>query len=178
MDQENVRPKSIARELFETCATFNDYVRDYGLQRGEGVLLRYLSEAYKTLSTNVPELARDESVEDVLAFLLTTLKQVDASLLEEWQSMREVPRDVSVEKEVAVRQKPDLAANPRMLGARVRAEMHRLVTALARKMYEDAAEMLPTSSGWTPERLGGRAGSVLGGACEHRYDSEGTTGRR
>jgi hypothetical protein len=67
--------------------------------------------------------------------------------------MRDGPRDVAVEKEVAVRQKPDLAANPRMLGARVRAEMHRLITALARKKYEDAAEMLPTSSGWTPERL-------------------------
>src|SRR6476619_1656926 len=106
--QEDVRPKSIARELFETCATFNDYVRDYGLQRSEGVLLRYFSDAYKTLATNVPEAARDEGVEDILAFLLTTLKQGDASLLEEWQSMRQ---EVSpARKEEAVRKPPDLAA--------------------------------------------------------------------
>ena len=43
--QENIRPKSIAREMFERFATFNDYVREYGLQRSEGVLLRYLSDA-------------------------------------------------------------------------------------------------------------------------------------
>ena len=47
--QENIRPKSVAREMFERCQSFNDYVREYGLQRSEGVLLRYLSEAYKTL---------------------------------------------------------------------------------------------------------------------------------
>src|SRR5262249_14999035 len=148
--QEDVRPKSIARELFETCATFNDYVREYGLQRSEGVLLRYFSEAYKTLATNVPEGARDESVEDILAFLLTTLKQVDASLLEEWQSMREQRAELRHEPS---RPKPDLGANPKALAARVRSELHRLTVALARKHYEDAAEMLASGSGWTAERL-------------------------
>jgi len=152
--QEDVRPKSIARELFETCATFNDYIKDYGLQRSEGVLLRYLSEAYKTLATNVPEGARDEGVEDVLAFLLTTLKQVDSSLLEEWQGMREEPgpkRPAAYEP--PPRKPPDLGADPKKLAARVRAELHRLVVALARKRYEEAAEMVPSSSGWTAERF-------------------------
>src|SRR5205823_4629385 len=45
--QENIRPKSIAREIVERGSEFNDYVRDYGLQRSEGVLLRYLTDAYK-----------------------------------------------------------------------------------------------------------------------------------
>ncbi|MBK7858094.1 MAG: DUF3516 domain-containing protein [Archangiaceae bacterium] len=147
---EDVRPKSIARELFETCATFNDYVKDYGLQRSEGVLLRYLSEAYKTLATNVPEAARDEGVEDVLAFLLTTLKQVDTSLLDEWQRMREEPGPKRQETE-APKRPPDLAADPKKLAARVRAEAHRLVVALARKNYEEAAEMV--AAGWTAERF-------------------------
>src|SRR5262249_41973281 len=134
--QEDVRPKSVARELFETCMTFNDYVREYGLQRTEGVLLRYLSEAYKTLATNVPEAARDEGVEDILAFLLTTLKQVDASLLEEWQSMKEQRAELMHKAEPA-RPKPDLGANPKLLASRVRSELHRLAAALARKNYED-----------------------------------------
>ena len=47
--QENVRPKSIAREMFETFQSFPDYVRDYDLQRVEGLLLRYLTEVYKVL---------------------------------------------------------------------------------------------------------------------------------
>jgi hypothetical protein len=150
--QEDVRPKSIARELFETCATFNDYVRDYGLQRTEGVLLRYLSEAYKTLATNVPEGARDEGIEDVLAFLLTTLKQVDSSLLEEWQGMRQEVGPARPTTE-PVRKPPDLGADPKKLAARVRAEAHRLVVALARKHYDDAADMVAASAGWTAERF-------------------------
>ena len=151
--QENIRPKSIARELFETCATFNDYIKDYGLQRSEGVLLRYLGDAYKTLVQNVPESARNEGVEDVMAFLLTTLKQVDSSLLEEWLAMRDgVPIPVAP---TAERPKPkrDLAALPRELAARVRAEVHRCISLLARKNYEEAAELLAVQGGWTTERL-------------------------
>ena len=53
--QENIRPKSIAREMVEKFMTFADYVREYELQRSEGLLLRYLSEAYKTLVQTVPE---------------------------------------------------------------------------------------------------------------------------
>ena len=51
------------------AASFHDYVRDYGLQRSEGVLLRYLSEVYKTLVQTVPEGDRTDEVDDVIAFL-------------------------------------------------------------------------------------------------------------
>jgi len=153
--QENIRPKSIARELFETIATFNDYIKDYGLQRSEGVLLRYLGDAYKTLVQNVPESARTEGVEDVMAFLLTTLKQVDSSLLEEWLAMRDgvtasAPTSSTEERP---RPKRDLAALPRELAARVRAEAHRILALLARKNYEEAVELLAASGGWTAEKL-------------------------
>src|SRR5260221_11465729 len=33
--QENIRPKSIARDLVEKFCSFHDYVRDYGLARSE-----------------------------------------------------------------------------------------------------------------------------------------------
>ena len=49
MGAEDVRPKSVAREMYERGSSFDDYIRDYGLQRSEGVLLRYLNDAYKTL---------------------------------------------------------------------------------------------------------------------------------
>ncbi|MGV3620587.1 MAG: DUF3516 domain-containing protein, partial [Archangium sp.] len=145
---ENIRPKSIARELFETAQTFNDYVKDYGLQRSEGVLLRYLSDAYKTLMQNVPEAARNEQLEDIAAFLLTTLKHTDSSLVAEWESMR-YGRELGVVTppgEDAPKPRVDLAKNPKALAARVRAELHQLVRLLARKQYEDAAEQLGLES--------------------------------
>ena len=58
MGQENIRPKSVAREMFENFHSFAEYVRDYGLERAEGLLLRYLSDVYKALVQNVPEAAK------------------------------------------------------------------------------------------------------------------------
>lgn len=150
---ENIRPKSIARELFETQATFNEYVREYGLGRSEGVLLRYLSEAYKTLAQNVPESARTEGVEDVLSFLFTTLKQVDSSLLEEWEALRDGTAFVPKAQAEEAPRKKDLAANQKQLVARARSELHRLVALLSRKRWEDAAESLGEGSGWDAKSM-------------------------
>lgn len=61
---ENVRPKSVARELFEESMTFREYVGYYGLKRSEGVLLRYLSDVYKTLVQNVPDWHATEDVDE------------------------------------------------------------------------------------------------------------------
>src|SRR6185295_12061019 len=47
--QENIRPKSIVREMFEQFRSFADYIKDYELQRAEGVLLRHLHSVYKVL---------------------------------------------------------------------------------------------------------------------------------
>ena len=139
---DNVRPKSIARELFETATTFNDYIKDYGLQRSEGVLLRYLSDAYKTIIQNVPEGARTEALEDIAAFLLTTLKQTDSSLLAEWEAHR-YGRElglVTAPGEEAPRPKMDLAKNEKLLARRVRTEMHQLARLLANRRLDEAAE--------------------------------------
>ena len=151
---ENIRPKSIARELFETCQTFNEYIKDYGLERSEGVLLRYLSDVYKTIVQNVPEAAHTEALDDIAAYILTTLKHTDSSLVAEWEAMRY--GTVTEQPDVA-QQKPryDLAKNPKALAARVRSELHQLVRLLAKKSYEDAVEQLggPESSGWTADTL-------------------------
>ena len=85
--EENVRPKSIAREMYEGFTAFNDYVRELGLERSEGVLLRYLSQVFKTLEQTVPAAARTDEVLDVLAHLRSLLRDVDSSLLEEWEAL-------------------------------------------------------------------------------------------
>ncbi len=85
--EENVRPKSIAREMYEGFTAFNDYVRALGLERSEGVLLRYLSQVFKTLEQTVPAAARTDEVLDVMAHLRSLLRDVDSSLIEEWEAL-------------------------------------------------------------------------------------------
>ena len=86
--QENIRPKSIAREMFEEFRSFADYIKIYELQRAEGVLLRHLNSVYKVLAQTVPESAKTDAVREMELYLSTMLRQVDSSLLEEWEKMR------------------------------------------------------------------------------------------
>src|SRR6266850_5097780 len=113
---EDVRPKSVARELFERGSSFDDYVRDYGLQRSEGVLLRYLNDAYKTLLQTVPEDLRDETLDDVLAFLRATVRGADSSLLDEWEALL----DPTASAEEKVRRLAAAQAHREALAARPR----------------------------------------------------------
>jgi superfamily II RNA helicase len=146
---ENIRPKAIARELEERFCSFDDYVRDYGLQRSEGVLLRYLSDVYKTLAQTVPEAARTEAVDDVLAHLRALVRGVDSSLLDEWESLMRpgVPRPT-----VEAARAPEF--DLRQFAARVRGELHRLLKALAERRYPDAlAQLAPSDEEWTAEKI-------------------------
>ena len=87
--QENIRPKSIAREMFEEFRTFADYIKLYELQRAEGVLLRYLSNVEKVLTQTVPDLAKNDALREMELYLGTMIRQVDSSLLDEWEKMRD-----------------------------------------------------------------------------------------
>jgi len=152
---ENIRPKSVAREMVERFMTFGDYVREYELQRSEGLLLRYLSESYKTVVQTVPEGYRDEVLDDVIAFLRTTVRGVDSSLLDEWERMRD-PTFQAAPLEAAVRPvgPPPIWMDKRGFAARLRTELHRLLMALARKDWAAAAEAIRDPEGaWTPARL-------------------------
>ena len=84
---ENVRPKSIAREMFERALTFGEYVQSYGLKRSEGVLLRYLSDVYKGLVQNVAAEHRTHELDDAVAWLGAVVRQVDSSPIDEWERM-------------------------------------------------------------------------------------------
>ncbi len=141
---EDIRPKSIGREMIETFASFDDYIRLYQLQRSEGVVLRYLSQLYRTLEQNVPDFAKTEPVWDAIALLRTMIALTDSSLLEEWESLlhpellvrRKEERERIVEQ-IWVR---ELVESPRALAARLRSEMHLLIHALSLKDWEEAAE--------------------------------------
>lgn len=88
VEQENIRPKSIAREMFENFQSFREYISDYGLERSEGLLLRYLSDVYKTLVQTVPDQAKTAEVDDILTFLQAIVQSTDCSLVQEWEAMQ------------------------------------------------------------------------------------------
>jgi superfamily II RNA helicase len=85
----NVKPKSIARDMIEQVLSFNEYVREYGLERTEGLLLRYLTEVYKTLVQSVPDAQKTPALDEVVAYLGGMVRQADSSLLDEWEKMRD-----------------------------------------------------------------------------------------
>ncbi|MBW2278392.1 MAG: DUF3516 domain-containing protein, partial [Deltaproteobacteria bacterium] len=154
VDGESIRPKSIAREAFERLADFNDYVHHYGLHRSEGVLLRYLTQTYKTALQNVPETYWDETFEDILAFLHGVVRRTDSSLLEEWETLMEGPvRRPAEEEPSRPKRPPSVADDPRAFKARVRSELHVLLGALSRKDYEAACALLHQTEQheWSPE---------------------------
>ncbi|MFL5319180.1 MAG: DUF3516 domain-containing protein, partial [Myxococcaceae bacterium] len=156
--EDNIRPKSIVRELLTTYMSFNDYIREYGLQRSEGVLLRYLSEAYKTLVQNVPESFKSDEVEDVEMYLRSLVRGIDSSLVDEWERRMDptLPPELKVQTtEIApMPTLARLAADPRKLAGRVRSDLHRFVKALAAKDYETATTLiLPREEPWTAARL-------------------------
>lgn len=134
LDAEAIRPKSIAREMIERAASFAEYVRDLELQRSEGVLLRYLTEVYKTLEQNVPLDDQSDALVEVLAYLRAMLGQVDTSLLTEWEQLLH-----GADTPVDDVRKADISADRRAFTARVRAELHALVRALSRGDFDEAA---------------------------------------
>jgi len=134
--EENIRPKSIAREMFESCRDFVDYVRELSVARSEGLLLRYLSQLHNTLVQTVPEEAKTEEVYDAIAFLRTTLQNVDSSLVQAWETLL---RPEAAGREAAAPPPFDVALRPKALAARVRAEFHALVRDLTAREFDAAA---------------------------------------
>ena len=146
---ENIRPKSIAREMFETFQSFNEYVRDYSLQRSEGQLLRYLTDAYKTLVQSVPEDARDDELLEIVAHLRQVVRGVDSSLLDEWEGLQR-PGAAELAPEKPQDEHELLRRDPRKRAARIRNELHALLAALARRDFEAARSFAP---GFTAAQL-------------------------
>lgn len=153
---ENIRPKSIAREMYERFMGFSEYIRDYGLQRSEGLVLRYLSEVYKTLTQTVPSASKTDEILAIEEYFESMLRGIDSSLLDEWEKLRN-PAWVAPLSEESPDQNPLVAE--RALRILLNNETFRLVRWLSRQDYEGAAEHLashlaPQSSElWSADRL-------------------------
>jgi hypothetical protein len=88
VEEENIRPKSIAREMYERYLSFAEYIRAYGLERSEGLLLRHLSQVWKVLSQTVPDAAKTDEVVEMEIYFRELIRGIDSSLLEEWERLR------------------------------------------------------------------------------------------
>ncbi len=132
VEGENVRPKSIAREMFERYLSFADYIRDYGLERSEGLLLRHLMQVYKVLAQTVPAAAKTEPVVEMEDYFRELIRSIDFSLLEEWERLRN--------PEFAAAEAADKPARPSTFDVtRDRAAFTRLVRTAVLGFLQDAA---------------------------------------
>jgi len=152
-----LRPKSIARDMYELGMSFVEYVKEYGLQRSEGVLLRYLTDAYKAFVQTVPESAKTAELYDVSDWLGLTVRSIDASLLAEWEDLHALSDDavVPVEREEAD-ELVDITRDQRGFTTMVRNAVWKLVRFFAFRQYDRVSEALTEAderNEWTPERL-------------------------
>ncbi len=163
LQAENIRPKGIAREMYEQLYGFSELVREYALERSEGLVLRYLSDVYKTLVQVVPAPYKTEAVEDMIVTIGAVVRQIDSSLLDEWEAMQH-PGGTTTGIEDATlagdsRVEPDARANDitrdeKAFTVLVRNALFALVRAIASYRYEEAAALLEAGDEtWTGTRL-------------------------
>src|SRR6516165_11154962 len=161
--QENIRPKSVAREMFENFRSFSDYIRDYELQRAEGVLLRHLNSVYKVLAQTVPDTAKTDPVREMELYLATMIRQVDSSLLDEWEKMRDPNYQRAETKEVkppgAEEAERDITRDSKAFTAAIRNRIFSFLRGLVNADFDQALTHLsspqdPDGQPWTANRLG------------------------
>ena len=144
-----LKPKSVVRDMYERAMTFTEYVSFYGLSRSEGLVLRYLADAYRALRQTVPEDARTEDLTDLIEWLGELVRQVDSSLLDEWARLQ---NPTGEEVEVRIDDKPPaVTRNARAFRVLVRNAMFRRVELAALRRWDLLGEM-DAESGWNSER--------------------------
>ncbi len=136
--EASIRPKSIAREMFEDYASFEDYIKLYGLERSEAVLLRHLTEVYKILAQTVPPALKTEDLLEAEAFFETMLRAVDSSLLDEWEKLRNPDYVPPSEQPVAEQKAIPFTRNRTAFTRAVRHAVLDFVKHLSRRHYEQA----------------------------------------
>ncbi|MEJ6635095.1 MAG: DUF3516 domain-containing protein [Akkermansiaceae bacterium] len=148
--EAGVRPKSIVREMFEGWLSFEDYVKIYGLERSEAVLLRHLSEVYKVLVQTVPPALKTEEVEEAESFLEGMLRNVDSSLIDEWEKLRNPDAEPTEKEEVPQKAVP-FTRKKREFERALRRTVFDFVKMLSREDYESALALV--SGDWTAPKL-------------------------
>lgn len=155
MSEFEVAPKTIVRDMFERAMDFGAYVQYYSLDRSEGVLLRYLSDAYKALRQTVPLSALTEELTDVIEWLGEVIRQTDSSLVDEWERLMSGDESALVREDtlenLVEESAPVITDNPRAFKVMVRNALFRRVELFADEQDRTLGE-LDAESGWDSDR--------------------------
>jgi superfamily II RNA helicase len=134
-------PKSVVRDLYERAMTFNDYIGFYKLNRSEGLVLRYLSDAYKAARQTIPDEAKTEELLDLIEWLGELVRQVDSSLLDEWEQLINPAASIEASTPVLPPAPKGVTTNIRAFRILVRNELFRRVQLAALEDYEQLGEL-------------------------------------
>jgi hypothetical protein len=135
--------------MYERAMTFTEYVAFYGLSRSEGLVLRYLADAYKALRQTVPDEAKTEELVDLVEWLGELVRQVDSSLLDEWERLRGGTDGPTAETLVDERP-PAVTRNARAFRVLVRNALFRRVELAALRRWDELGT-LDAEAGWDAE---------------------------
>ncbi|OZD39082.1 DEAD/DEAH box helicase [Rhodococcus sp. 06-1477-1B] len=175
-------PKSVVRDMFERACSFGEYVSLYQLARSEGLVLRYLSDAYRAIRQTVPVDAQTPDLLDLIAWLGELVRQVDSSLVDEWEQLINPADDPTAP--VVPPAPPSILTNRRAFVVLVRNEMFRRVQLAALQRDEELVELDP-DAGW-PDVLDryfdehesiGTGGAARSSALVHIDESDAAEGR-
>jgi superfamily II RNA helicase len=142
--ETQLSPKSVLRDMFERAMTFGEFVAFYGLTRSEGMVLRYLSDAYKALRQTVPDNAKTEELIDLIEWIGEVVRQTDSSLLDEWEQLSDPsePEALITASSMEAAPKP-ITANERAFRVLVRNAMFRRVELAALRRWIDLGDLDP-----------------------------------
>lgn len=140
-------PKSVVRDMYERAMTFSEFTSYYELARTEGIVLRYLAGAYKALEHTVPDDLKSEDFQDLTAWLGELVRQVDSSLLDEWEQLANPEVETAEEAAERADQVKPVTANARAFRVLVRNALFRRVELAALEKYHQLGE-LDAESGW------------------------------
>lgn len=148
-----VSPKTVVRDMYERAMTFTEFTSNYELARTEGIVLRYLAGAYKALEHTIPDDLKSEDLEDLIAWLGEMVRQVDSSLLDEWEQLANPEVETAEQAQERADELKPVTANARAFRVLVRNAMFRRVELAALDRVRDLGE-LDGDAGWDEDAWG------------------------
>ncbi len=148
-----VSPKTVVRDMYERAMTFTEFTSNYELARTEGIVLRYLAGAYKALEHTIPDDLKSEDLEDLIAWLGEMVRQVDSSLLDEWEQLANPEVETAEQAQERADEVKPVTANARAFRVLVRNAMFRRVELAALDRVRDLGE-LDGDAGWDEDAWG------------------------
>jgi superfamily II RNA helicase len=177
--ETDLSPKSVVRDMYEWGRTFTEFVAFYGVARSEGLVLRYLSDAYRALRRTVPERVKTDELDDIVEWLGETVRQIDSSLLDEWEALTDPESVARAAAAAAAGEAPPpprpITANERAFRVMIRNAMFQKVQLAARDGFAELGQLEAAAAALSdpPARvvMNGAAWEAALGAYRDEYET-------